>query len=187
MDIRARKTGDSGLTSLGDGTRVSKGSDRVSAYGSIDELDCFAGLARVEVLESVPAGPDRDLIVKSLEVVQNACWLIAASLAAPGSACREAVGIQAEMERLTFDVKSAAGPVSGFVIPGSSRAEALLHVARAVCRRAERVVVGLLGTQDDGVSVRWESVVLNRMSSLLFAASRLALKAQGIPVSHRGR
>ncbi|HPV05078.1 MAG TPA: cob(I)yrinic acid a,c-diamide adenosyltransferase [Myxococcota bacterium] len=187
MENPRQRSGDSGMTSLGDGTMVSKGSDRVSAYGAIDELDCFAGLARIEVLESLPPGPDRDLAVRSLETVQNACWLLAASLAAPGRECPEAPQIQAGIEQLAVEMERAAGPVSGFVIPGSSRAEALLHVARAVCRRAERDVVELFGVLGDGAAIGWELAVLNRMSSLLFAASRLALKARGIPVSYRGR
>lgn len=180
------QNGDAGFTSLGDGTRVSKDSARVAAYGAVDELDAFAGLARVEAVQSVPPSTDRDLVITAIEAVQSACWVLAACLADP-TRCPgdDAVQAVARIESLAMEAGEAAGPLKRFVIPGVSRAEAELHVARTVCRRAERLVVGLYAGAGEGS--RWEIVLLNRMSALLFDAARLVLKCQGLAPDLRGR
>jgi len=187
MDRHFPRSGDAGLTSLADGTRVSKDSARVEAYGAVDELDSLLGLARVEILDSVPPSADRDLIIGALETMQDAAWQIGASLAMPGSAADgDFEAALSEIERINGSIELAAGPISCFVIPGASRAEAVLHVARTVCRRTERQVVSFScagGVDSPGP----ETAVLNRMSSVLFAAARLVLKCQGISGRFRGK
>lgn len=174
------------MTSLGDGSRVSKDSDRVAAYGAVDELDSFAGLARATIAETVPWSDRVGLVVSALEAVQRSCWILAARLADPASGRDPVVdSLLADVEALASRLAAAVGPISQFVSPGASRAESSLHVARTVCRRAERQVVALCGGPEQDGS-RWEVVLLNRLSRILFDAARLVLDCQGIAPSLRG-
>ncbi|HOD08498.1 MAG TPA: cob(I)yrinic acid a,c-diamide adenosyltransferase [Myxococcota bacterium] len=184
MDGRRAHGGDTGMTSLADGTRVSKDSVRVEAYGAVDELDCFLGMARVEASQTLPSGAAKDLIAVSLATMQEACWLIAGSLAGSGSSDGSISDVGRRIDDLTVRIEEMAGPINSFVVPGTSRVEASLHVARAVCRRAERRAAAMM---TDNVSDESSEAlpVLNRMSTLLFAASRLALGCSGMNVEYR--
>lgn len=186
MCADAVRGGDAGMTSLGDGSRVSKDSDRVAAYGAVDELDSFAGLARATIAETIPSSEKVELVISALDVVQHSCWILAARLACPASG-RDALvdSLLADVESLASRLAAAAGPVNRFVSPGASRAEASLHVARTVCRRAERQVVALLGPIEPDGS-HWEVMLLNRLSGILFNAAMLVLECQGIEPSLRG-
>jgi cob(I)alamin adenosyltransferase len=163
------KTGDTGETSLFDKTRVSKADARVDAYGDVDELNACLGAARAARL-------DADLTAV-LEQIQSELFAVGARLADPSSriAARvdKAAITNAEVEQLELMIDRLDGqlpPLRRFILPGGSTAGALLHLARTVCRRAERRVVGLGAGAVDPIII----VYLNRLSDLLFVMARVA-------------
>jgi cob(I)alamin adenosyltransferase len=162
------KTGDAGETGLGDGTRVPKDHPRVAAYGSVDELNAVLGLL---------LAAHRDLSeAELLAGIQNDLFDVGADLCVP-QAADEAPGgrlrvrpeqgrrLETAIDRLNADLK----PLTSFVLPGGTGAAAWCHLARTVCRRAERDVVTLARTE----AVNPEVIVyLNRLSDLLFVLAR---------------
>ena len=169
------KTGDSGETSLFDKTRVSKADARVDAYGEVDELNACLGAARA-------AGVDEE-IGALIEVLQKDLFALGARLADPGSRIaprvEKAVIGDAAVERLeqTIDrLETTLQPLRRFILPGGSPAGAGLHLARTVCRRAERRVIGLGAGAVDPILV----VYLNRLSDLLFVMARAVNHRSGI-------
>lgn len=162
------KTGDSGETGLFGGARVSKDSARVEAYGAVDELNAVVGLVRSEGLD--------DDLESLLEGIQSELFDVGGELAAVPEK-REKLSIplvtEAEIEILEGAIDRAdreLAPLTTFVLPGGVRAASLLHQARTVCRRAERRVVTLRGTEE----VRLDVVrYLNRLSDLFFTLARL--------------
>ncbi|HJL17560.1 MAG TPA: cob(I)yrinic acid a,c-diamide adenosyltransferase [Sandaracinaceae bacterium LLY-WYZ-13_1] len=168
------KTGDEGETGLFGGTRVSKASDRVWAYGDVDELNSVIGLARLH-----PIDDERDAL---LARIQSELFDLGAELAArPGKdpgvpkVGEAQVGV---LEEAIDGAEAELEPLKSFVLPGGGPAAAQLHHARTVCRRAERRVVGL-GRTDE---VRPEVIrYLNRLSDLLFVLARLANHRAGVP------
>jgi cob(I)alamin adenosyltransferase len=158
------KSGDAGDTGLGDGTRVPKDHPRVAAYGEVDELNAVLGL----VVLHTPA--DADL----LRSIQNDLFDVGADLCVPGSdpAALRVTTAQAErLERAIDAVNDRLQPLRSFVLPGGSAAAAWLHLARTVCRRAERAVVALGHAEP----VNPQAVIyLNRLSDLLFVLARAA-------------
>ncbi|HUP48422.1 MAG TPA: cob(I)yrinic acid a,c-diamide adenosyltransferase [Thermoanaerobaculia bacterium] len=164
------RTGDSGETSLFGGTRVGKDDPRIDAYGTVDELSSFLGLARA----SWPDSP----VAAQLERAQNDLFDIGAQLAAPGNERFTGVEEQRveELEHAIDAMEGELAPLANFILPGGSVAAAQLHVARTVCRRAERLVVAL------GDGAPHETVVyLNRLSDFLFVAARLTNLRLGVP------
>ncbi len=161
------KSGDAGDTGLGDGTRVRKDSARVAAYGEVDELNAVVGL----VLAHCPKVPDRDLLVR----IQNDLFDLGADLCVPpsdGEQClrvtaEQAVRLEIAIDRLNENLQ----PLTSFVLPGGSPAAAWLHMARTVCRRAERGVVTLMSQEPVNPQVL---IYLNRLSDYLFVLSRAA-------------
>jgi cob(I)alamin adenosyltransferase len=179
------KTGDRGDTGLFGGARISKASLRVEAYGEVDELNSVIGLVRTEPLDASMSS--------LLQVVQSQLFNLGAELAsAPDS--KVALGIplisEQEINALESAIDAAEtelAPLKTFVLPGGSRAAATLHLARTVCRRAERKVVLL--SQSEGV--RADCIrFLNRLSDALFVYARLANHRKGVAdvpwVSGRG-
>jgi len=162
------RTGDEGETGLFGGGRVPKDDPRVAAYGDVDELSALLGLARTE-----SAGTELDAL---LGEVQRDLFAIGAQLADPKAtvAARKAkAAVTSErVDRLerAIDAREAdLPPLQAFILPGGSRLGALLHVARTVCRRAERAVVALARAQAlDPVLLAY----LNRLSDLLFVLAR---------------
>jgi cob(I)alamin adenosyltransferase len=161
------KTGDTGETSLFDQTRVSKADARVDAYGEVDELNACLGAARA-------AGVDAD-IAGALERIQKQLFALGARLADPSSRIAgrvtKAAITEADVEGLEHVIDRLEGelpPLRRFVLPGGSAAGAQLHVARTVCRRAERRVVALGPGAVESILV----VYLNRLSDLLFVMAR---------------
>jgi cob(I)alamin adenosyltransferase len=170
------RTGDAGSTALGTGERVPKHSARIAAYGTVDETNAFIGVARIHVRDS---HPDVDAM---LGRIQNDLFDIGADLTMPERADaqpppppRERLRVSdAQVKRLEDEIDLMNGeltPLRSFVLPGGSAAAAALHVARTVCRRAERLVVELAGQPNESVSVPALKYV-NRLSDLLFVASR---------------
>ena len=163
------KTGDGGQTGLFGGARVSKADARVDAYGEVDELNCVLGVARAEC---------RDASVDNmLHELQNELFALGAELArAPGKDVDLGVALltDAEIERMERSIdllERDLSPLKTFILPGGSPEAAALHVARAVCRRAERKLVALAAA----TPIRAELVrYLNRLSDLLFVTARHA-------------
>ena len=169
------RTGDAGTTALGTGERVPKHSPRIAAYGTVDETNAAIGVARIQVAASHPT------IDAMLGRIQNDLFDLGADLCAPetnsaGTApARERLRVsQAQTARLESEIdllNADLTPLRSFVLPGGSPAAAALHVARTVCRRAERSMVNL--TQMPGEHVSPHALTyINRLSDLLFVASR---------------
>ena len=155
------KTGDAGTTALVGGTRVSKAHPRVMAYGDLDELISCLGLLRCEVGEELP-----------LRRIQIQLMLVSAHLANDGRSAklqpldeRETSFLEEEIDRMT----ALLPPQKAFVLPGEPRASSLAHLARTVCRRAERSAVRIEDkTAQDERAVRY----INRLSDYLFTLAR---------------
>lgn len=171
------KTGDQGETGLFGGPRVRKNHPRIEAYGTVDELNSLLGLARAEGLRS-----DMDDV---LAQVQNDLFALGAELATPDPRKLSQTlssGAVARLEGAIDHYETTLPPLTEFILPGGSRVAALLHVARTVCRRAERCVVRL--GDAEGSAVRGETVqYLNRLSDLLFVLARAANAAEQRPDS----
>ena len=170
------KTGDTGQTGLFGGGRVSKDDLRVEAYGDVDELNAVLGMARC--IEIMPR------IDEVLVPIQRDLFAIGALLATPDrdrmAAHLEKARIDeariTELEHAIDDGESELEPLHAFIIPGGTPKAAALHVARTVCRRAERHVVRL---QHDVELPPIAIIYLNRLSDLLFTLARLANRRAG--------
>ena len=170
------KTGDSGETGLFGGTRVSKASLRVSAYGEVDELNSTIGWARV-------AAEDPE-VLSLLHRIQTELFELGSELASTAERKKKG-GVPSvdetqvvALERAIDRWEAELSPLRSFVLPGGAELAARFHVARCVCRRAERALV-LLGTQEElrGELLRY----LNRLSDLLFVLARYANQTAGVP------
>lgn len=166
------RTGDDGTTALGSGRRVRKDSARVEAYGTIDEANAAIGMARVHL-----AGSDPGLDAK-LARIQNDLFDLGAGLSVPETGeerKRERLEVTAaQVQRLEQEIdelNAELQPLRSFVLPGGSPAAAALHMARTICRRAERMMVSLASDPDEPISDIALQYV-NRLSDLLFVASR---------------
>jgi cob(I)alamin adenosyltransferase len=167
------RTGDDGTTGLGTGARVRKYDLRVAAYGAVDEANAAIGIARLH-LQGEPA------LSRMLERVQNDLFDLGADLCTPpaeGEAAGAALRIvPSQVERLEADIdtlNAELSPLTSFVLPGGSAASAYLHLARTICRRAERDMVELSHMQGEAVGAPAVAYV-NRLSDLLFVAGRYA-------------
>ena len=155
------KTGDAGTTSLVGGTRVSKAHPRVMTYGDLDELISYLGLLRCEVQQELP-----------LRRIQIHLMNVSAHLANDGRSVKlkpldeaETQFLEAEIDRMT----AALPPQTAFVLPGEPHAASLAHVARTVCRRAERSAVQIEEKSEQDVqAIRY----INRLSDYLFTLAR---------------
>ena len=161
------RTGDRGETGLGDGSRVAKSSPRVRALGDVDELNSAIGLL---VAEQPPAE-----IAETLSDIQHDLFDLGGELSIPGHAM---LG-DAQIERLEARIEAwnaELPPLKEFILPGGSRAAAAAHLARTVCRRAERSLVELKEKEKaSDAALRY----LNRLSDLLFIAGRRLNRAAG--------
>lgn len=172
------RTGDDGTTALGSGERVAKFDRRVAAYGTVDETNAAIGMARVHLASDSSEVARR--IDAMLGRAQNDLFDLGADLCVPERGVKpgfEPLRVtDAQVGQLEQDIDALNGsltPLRSFVLPGGAAGAAALHVARTVCRRAERLVVQLAHEPDEPVNpaaVRY----LNRLSDLLFVASRAA-------------
>jgi len=169
------RTGDAGETSLFDGTRVRKDAPRVDAYGEVDELNAWLGLVRAS---GIDAALDAEIVQ-----IQQDLFALGAQLADPAdkiaSRVTKAVIGDAQVERLEQLIdrlESGVPPLRRFILAGGTPAGAALHVARTVCRRAERRMVAL-DPPADPVLIRY----INRLSDLLFVAARAVNHRAGMP------
>lgn len=166
------KTGDKGDTGLWGGRRVSKDDARIHAYGTVDECNAVIGIARA----AEAGGLD-----EMLAAIQNQLFVLGSDLASelgndkvPRIESRHVAWLEAQIDRLEADLP----PLSAFILPGGTPQASQLHLARTVCRRAERWGVGLAAQE----AVNPEALIyLNRLSDLLFVAARAANHAQHRP------
>ena len=162
------RTGDTGTTGLGDGTRVAKDSMRVEAYGTVDETNSAVGA--VLAVAAIPTE-----IRDSLVTIQHDLFDLGGELCLPGHRAIEPAWVErleSELDRFNADLP----PLDNFILPGGGPAAAACHVARTICRRAERRVLTLMQTEDVNEEIlRY----LNRLSDLLFVMARVLARHEG--------
>jgi cob(I)alamin adenosyltransferase len=169
------KTGDDGATGLGSGQRVAKDSPRIEAYGTVDELNSAIGAALSVGLN--------EILVHELAKIQNDLFHLGSDLCileddkarmpAPQIGASHVEALESLMDRLSGELP----PLENFILPGGSRGAAELHVARAICRRAERVAITLARSEPVGDYV---VVYLNRLSDALFVMARWECRRRGV-------
>lgn len=171
------KTGDKGETSLFGGERVSKSDIRLEAYGTIDELNSFIGIAVCEVVD--------EGIKKILNKIQHQLFVIGADLATPDTEKNKKLNIQRtpkdfylELENIIDDYESRLSELKNFILPGGSRGAAILHICRTITRRAERAAAALKSRVKIEDSI---IIFLNRLSDLFFVLARYENKISGTP------
>jgi cob(I)alamin adenosyltransferase len=165
------RTGDTGQTALGDGTRVVKHSLRVCSYGTVDELNAFLGLARLHAEGEMAASVGR---------IQNDLFDLGADLCTPDMENDAAADyprlrmVPAQTERLEREIDALNArlePLRSFILPGGTPLAAYFHTCRTICRRAERLVVDLAGREAVNAAA---ITYLNRLSDWCFVAGRIA-------------
>jgi len=169
------RTGDDGTTGLGGGQRVSKDSARLQAYGTVDELNAVIGVALSAGLEPRIAGELTRIQNELFHLGSDLCVLEEdkAAMPVPSIEERHVLGLEAVMDELS----TAVEPLENFVLPGGTVGAAQLHVARTVCRRAERYLVTLAVNEPVGTfTVRY----LNRLSDALFVMARYENARKGV-------
>jgi cob(I)alamin adenosyltransferase len=170
------RVGDTGDTALFDGTKVRKSDPRVDAYGHVDELNATLGLARASCADAA--------IVERLERLQRDLFALGSRLADPnariaGRVTKAALGPDdvARLEAWIDEADAELPPLRRFILPGGSPAGATLHVARTICRRAERHIVQLGDAELEPVVLAY----VNRLSDLLFVLARLVNARASVP------
>lgn len=169
------KTGDAGSTGLFGGPRVSKDDPRISAYGTIDELNAAIGVVR--------AYKQPDNVDQMLAMIQHQLFSIGAELATPDPDKHglkwQSEGHVLQMENWIDQLEKELTPLQNFILPGGSLQAAQLHIARTVCRRTEREIVSF--NNSGRVSEASHIIIfLNRLSDLLFVMARYANKVMGV-------
>ncbi len=171
------KTGDKGETALFGGERVSKNSLRIEAYGTIDELNSFIGLALVDVKDQA--------VIKLLAQIQNQLFTVGSDLATPISEKTKKLNIprvdndfiiKSENEIDLFDEKLE--PLKNFILPGGTRSASILHICRTISRRAERQIVALSKVETINENI---GIFINRISDLFFVLARYENSVANIP------
>ncbi len=167
------KTGDTGSTSLVAGTRISKASLKIDAYGTVDELNAWIG-----VLRDHPANETRKDILKE---IQDRLFTLGADLASEPEQTKKKIPdlFDTDVERLEQEMDTMdthIPPLRLFVLPGGHQAVSFAHVARTVCRRAERLIIALTDSEDvNPLIIKY----INRLSDYLFVLSRKITQEQG--------
>jgi cob(I)alamin adenosyltransferase len=175
------RTGDAGQTSLFGGVRVSKSDPRVDAYGDVDELNAWVGFARAAIAAGAPAAAPHVDLDAALLRIQRDLFALGAQLADPAEKISSRVAKStlgdddvARLEGLIDGLETELPPLRRFILPGGALGGSALHVARTVCRRAERRMIALTPSVD-GVLLRY----VNRLSDFLFVAARATNHQQG--------
>ncbi len=168
------KTGDPGDTGLFGGPRISKDAPRIEAYGTVDELNSVLGVARTQGLD--------DEIDRLLGRIQNELFALGAQLATPDPAAHQTLMIGppqiVTLETAIDRYEQGLQPLKQFILPGGTPGAAQLHLARTVCRRAERRLVNLMRGSAEPISGDL-MIYLNRLSDLLFVLARAVNHAAG--------
>lgn len=161
------RTGDQGTTGLGGGERVNKDSLRIDAIGDVDELNCTLGMVLVHDI--------RDSIKSALSEIQHKLFDLGGELSMPGFEAIHAEDVTS-LEEILDNFNSGLPPLKEFILPGGGPAAAACHLARAVCRRAERHMVAL--SRQEQVNPHGRAY-LNRLSDLLFVLCRILARDEG--------
>jgi len=178
------RTGDDGTTALVGGMRVSKADPRIAAYGEVDELNSVIGIARVELEGPDYAGCDAARSLdRTLAFLQQELFDLGSELATPPESEYDGmirIGEEnvTRLEHFIDELQPDLVPLNSFVLPGGGRCGAVLHLARTVCRRAERTVCALVYNAETS---EWTARYLNRLSDLLFVQSRWIAAKTGKP------
>ena len=163
----ATRTGDNGTTGLADGSRVDKDCPRMEAMGAVDELNSVLGLALAEQLP--------ETVAACLLELQHDLFDLGGELSIPGHAMIQATHIE-RLEQQLEHFNAELPPLKEFILPGGSRAAAACHLARTVCRRAERRLITLARSEPINPDLQ---IYLNRLSDLLFVVARVVARANG--------
>jgi cob(I)alamin adenosyltransferase len=162
------RTGDDGTTGLGDGNRIDKDAPRMQAIGSVDELNSLVGLLLAEL-------PADDAAVAPLIEIQHHLFNLGGELSIPGYSMLTPEHVSA-LEQTLDRFNEELPPLKNFILPGGSRSAAVCHLARAVCRRAERDLVTLARDTEVNISGRH---YINRLSDFLFVLARVLARRNG--------
>ena len=162
------KTGDDGTTGLGDGSRTKKDSSRIEAVGTVDELNSWIGLLIAELQSDEP-------LIEPLTDIQHRLFDLGGELAVPGFQLIESEMVS-ELEALCDQLNEALPPLKEFILPGGSKTAGLCHMARAVARRAERIIVTLSKEEAVGDALKQ---YINRLSDVLFVMARQLARRDG--------
>ena len=163
------RTGDDGSTGLGDGTRVAKDSLRIDAMGDVDELNSVIGLM---LTETVPT-----ILLDTLTQIQHDLFNLGGEICIPDYVILSQTNID-NLEQAIDTLNDELAPLKEFILPGGTKAAAFCHLARTVCRRAERKLITLARDEKvTAISLKY----LNRLSDLLFVLCRIINKEAGVP------
>lgn len=162
------KTGDDGTTGLGDGSRTTKDSSRIEAVGTIDELNSWIGLLLAEL-------PANEPLIEPLTDIQHRLFDLGGELAVPGFQLIQS-DMVSDLEILCDQLNEELPPLKEFILPGGSKSAGLCHMARAVARRAERIIVTLSKEDTVGDDLRQ---YINRLSDVLFVMARQLARRDG--------
>ncbi len=168
------RTGDAGKTALRGGKRVSKSDPRVEAYGTVDETASALGVAAAAMARGT-GNPGWDELIAIVTGLQRDLFMVGARLAAPDGSGGE-VPAAADLESVIDRFSAGLPPFRRFILPGGGPAGAALHLARTICRRAERRVVALSEAEQVDPDLL---AYLNRLSDLLFVLARVANSLEG--------
>lgn len=162
------RTGDDGTTGLGDGSRINKDSLRVEAMGDVDELNSVIGLMMTEAVPS--------MLISPLTQIQHDLFNVGGEICIPGYVILQQSRIK-DLEDLIDQLNESLTPLKEFILPGGTKTAAYCHLARTVCRRAERKLIELHRNEKvTDISLQY----LNRLSDLLFVMCRTINKAAGV-------
>ena len=164
------RTGDLGETGLGDGSRIPKDSRRLDAMGHIDEFNAALGVVISELPDS------QSELAKFLAFCQHKIFDVGGEISIPGAEMLKNIHVQS-IEAMLDNLNDPIPPLKNFILPGGSRLLADLHLARAICRRAERALVSL--SKQENINP-YSLQILNRLSDLLFVCARHIAQTEGI-------
>jgi cob(I)alamin adenosyltransferase len=162
------RTGDDGTTGLGDGSRIEKDHPRMTAIGSVDELNSVIGMLIAEL-------PSDDALRQPLSAIQHNLFNLGGELSIPGYVMVKPEHIT-ELENILDQLNEPLPPLKNFILPGGSRSAATCHLARAICRRAERDLVTL--SRDHEINIDGRHYI-NRLSDFLFVLARVLARRDG--------
>ncbi|MCA6128267.1 cob(I)yrinic acid a,c-diamide adenosyltransferase [Thalassolituus oleivorans] len=166
------KTGDKGETGLGDGSRISKSSQRIHCIGDVDELNSWVGMLRASLSND-------DGLQPILDQIQHDLFDLGGELAVPGYNALHSVLID-DLEDYLEELNDDLPPLKDFILPGGSESASRCHMARTVCRRAERNMVVLLEAKHSDNDINLLGLqYLNRLSDLLFVLARVLARREG--------
>lgn len=179
------RTGDDGMTGIVGGQRLAKNHARIQAYGTVDELSAFLGVARLEVLGEGARFADAEdgrLLERHLTYLQNELFTVAGDLATPMASRHPMMPVVGEahiarLDEVAESFNAVLPPLRDFILAGGSRTATALHVARTVARRAERETITLQLAEEIGPFV---AIYLNRVSDVLFTLARWANVRMGV-------